>query len=267
MPKFSTTLALALLLAVAVKGQQAEPARPISDTKLTKEFICEEIVYPEEDLENKREGTVKLSFIVDAEGRVKEIEVAESVSPAIDAEAIRVFRMILWEPARRFGEPVASVQQYEFDFNTKKYKKHCKKRGYDTHGHPGTPVDSSYRIYTMDQVEVLAAPEFDDRRMTIEKFMQENLQYPEQAYRQSISGKVRLEFVVEPHGKTSNITIGQSVGGGCNEEAIRLLKLLKWKPSMKGGKAVRTAMHMDITFTLPADSDHKLIDYNRNSGI
>jgi len=267
MLKFSTTLIFWLILAQGLNGQQVEPAEPISGSKLTRDFIFEELVYPLEGLKNKTEGTVKLSFVVDAKGDVEEIKVVNSVSPALDKEAIRVFSMIMWKPAYRLGQPVASMQEYEFEFDTKKYKKQCRKRGYQKHELPHKTIDTSLRVYSLPQVEVSPQPLFREKGMTIEKFMQENLQYPSLAYRQSISGTVRLNFIVEAHGRISNITIGSSVGGGCNEEAIRLLKMLKWMPAIKDGKAVRTRMHMDITFNLSSGSDLKVIDYNRNTSL
>lgn len=267
MLKFSTTLIFWLILAQGLNSQQVEPAEPLSGNKLTRDFICEELVYPVEELENKKEGTVKLSFIVDAKGNVEDIKVVNSVTPALDKEAIRVFSMIMWRPAYRLGQPVASMQKYEFEFDTKKYKKQCRKRGYQKHELPYKNIDTTLQVYSLTQVEVSPQPLFREKGMTIEKFMQENLQYPSLAYRQSISGTVSLNFIVEAHGRVSNITIGKSVGGGCNEEAIRLLKMLKWMPAIKDGKGVRSMMHMDITFSLPSGSDHKLIEYNRNTSL
>jgi protein TonB len=77
---------------------------------------------------------------------------------------------------------------------------------------------------------------------------------------------VKLGFVVEPTGRISNLTIDQTVGGGCNEEAIRLLKLLQWMPAIKDKKAVRSRASIEIKFVLPTDSQHKMFDYNQSGG-
>lgn len=267
MLKFLTILVISLLFIFESFSQATIPAKTLSDNKLTREFICQEVVYPEQELENKIEGTVKLSFQVDKGGNVSDIEVINSVSQSVDAEAIRVFKMILWKPAYRLGQPVASIQEYEFKFNAKRYKKNCRKRGYEEYELPFTPVDSSLKIYSLNAVDIAPKPNFEESGMNIERFMQNNLQYPEQAYRQSIGGNVKLNFIVEPSGRVSNITIVESIGGGCNEEAIRLLKMLNWMPAVKNNMAVRSKMHMDITFNLPANSDHKVIDYNRSNSL
>lgn len=61
--------------------------------------------------------------------------------------------------------------------------------------------------------------------------------------------KVLVYFVVEPDGTLSNIKAVRDPGQGMGTEAVRVLKSLKakWKPGMKGGKAVRTAYNMPIT--------------------
>jgi protein TonB len=96
--------------------------------------------------------------------------------------------------------------------------------------------------------------------MTLMKFINGNIKYPETAYRQNISGKVTLRFVIEPQGRVSNIKVIQPVSGGCTQEAIRLLKLIKWMPGIRENMAVRTFMNMDINFKLPEDSDMKMFE-------
>jgi protein TonB len=81
-------------------------------------------------------------------------------------------------------------------------------------------------------------------------FVVRNLKYPETAFKQNISGDVNLRFVVEQSGRISNNAIGNTLGGGTTEEAIRVLKLMKWHPGIKKGKAVRTFMKIEIKFDI-----------------
>lgn len=61
--------------------------------------------------------------------------------------------------------------------------------------------------------------------------------------------RVLVSFVVEPDGTLSNIKATRDPGYGLGAEAERVIKSLKakWKPGMKGGKAVRTAYNLPIT--------------------
>jgi len=191
--------------------------------------------------------------------------VKEKVSPELDAEALRLFRMVLWEPAVSFGQPVASENEFPVDFNIKKYNKHCKVRGYGATTFPFQPVDSSYIVYESGKIDKKPYPIFEEKGMSLEKFIAKNIKYPETAYRQSISGTAKLQFVVEPQGRVSNIQVLQPIGGGCTQEAIRLLQMIRWMPGIKNQAAVRTFMNLDIEFKLPEDSDMHMFDGQLNS--
>jgi TonB family protein len=64
----------------------------------------------------------------------------------------------------------------------------------------------------------------------LEKYIRENLQYPEEAQRQGVEGIVLLQFTVRPDGNLIQFKVLQSPGHGCDKEAIRLLeKGPKWE--------------------------------------
>jgi len=94
-------------------------------------------------------------------------------------------------------------------------------------------------------------PEFPGGYAAMVKFIQKNLQYPPMARENSISGRVYLKFVVEPSGEVSKIQLLRGIGGGCDEEAIRVVKKMpKWKPGRQRGKAVRVLFNLPIRFQL-----------------
>ncbi len=83
------------------------------------------------------------------------------------------------------------------------------------------------------------------------KFFADNLKYPKQAKENGIQGKVYVSFVVEPDGSVTNIKILRGIGGGCDEEAIRVVKLMpKWEPGTQRGKNVRVQFNLPIKFSL-----------------
>ena len=82
-------------------------------------------------------------------------------------------------------------------------------------------------------------------------FLGKNLKYPRMAKERNIQGTVHLIFVVEPDGSISNIEIKRGIGGSCDEEALRVTKLMpNWLPGKQRGKAVRAQFYMRIKFTL-----------------
>lgn len=256
-----TTILLVLLFSMNLCiSQSFIPAKTYSDPKLVQDFLCSEVVYPENDLNQGTEGEVVISFTVAADGTVSDVGIKQNVSPGIDAEAARLFGMLLWEPAINLGQPVASENEFPIDFNIKKYSKHCKARGYVRTDYPYTPIDSTNAVYEISKTDRKPYPVFDEKNMGLDKFIAKNIKYPETAYRQNISGKVSLRFVVEPSGRISNIKVISPVGGGCTQEAIRLLQLIRWMPGIKNQKAVRVFMNLEIQFKLPENSDMNMFE-------
>ena len=83
------------------------------------------------------------------------------------------------------------------------------------------------------------------------KFLKKNLKYPRQAARMGIEGKVFLSFIVDQQGSISDIQVLRGIGGGCNEEAKRvLLSSPKWSPGKQRGRAVKSKMQIQIVFKL-----------------
>lgn len=83
------------------------------------------------------------------------------------------------------------------------------------------------------------------------KFLQKNLKYPKQAKRMNLSGTVMLSFIVNKEGIISNIEVIREVGGGCDEEALRVLRLSpKWNPGLQRGRPVKSRMNIRIVFSL-----------------
>lgn len=82
-------------------------------------------------------------------------------------------------------------------------------------------------------------------------YIKSNLKYPEEAKAKNIQGRVHVTFVVEPDGSLTNIQVTKSLGYGCDEEAIRLIKNApKWQPGKQNGVPVRVEVTRPITFEL-----------------
>lgn len=83
------------------------------------------------------------------------------------------------------------------------------------------------------------------------KYLMENIKYPEEARTKGIQGTVYVTFVVEKDGSISNVKVLRGIGGGCDEEAIRVVsKMPNWKPGKQRGKAVRVQFNMPFKFNL-----------------
>ena len=101
----------------------------------------------------------------------------------------------------------------------------------------------------LEKAEVM--PEFPGGEQAMMKFVAENVQYPQEARDKEISGRVLVSFIVEKDGSIADVKVVKGIGGGCDEEAVRVVKAMpKWKPGKDKGKPVRVSYMMPFTFKL-----------------
>jgi len=255
-------ITILLFFTNGVYSQLYNSAEVYGGKQQLRDFIKEELVYPEMAKDNKTEGTVVLSFLVKSDGTIGKLDVAQSVSPELDDESKRIFSKLLWDPAEYRGMKLDEEQTLEFQFKLSKYKRCVKNRGYDEIQYPYTPISNSLEVFEGFQLNERAKPIYDENGMSFNQFIVDNLVYPDAAMKQNIQGSVEVFFVVEPSGRVSNIKILKPVGAGCTQEAIRLIKLLNWMPGIKDGNAVRTNLVLNIIFNLEDFEKHRYISPN-----
>lgn len=83
----------------------------------------------------------------------------------------------------------------------------------------------------------------------MKEFINKNKVYPVRAKNANIHGKVYLRFKIAKDGSIQDIRIVRGIANGCDEEAIRILKLMpKWKPAKSGKKSVESEMTVVVEF-------------------
>ncbi|WP_338792439.1 TonB family protein [Bernardetia sp. MNP-M8] len=83
------------------------------------------------------------------------------------------------------------------------------------------------------------------------KYVSKELNYPKQAKRMGIQGRVFVQFVVDKTGKLTDVKTVKGIGGGCDEEAERVLReSVRWAPAKQRGKTVKVRMNIPIVFKL-----------------
>ena len=94
-------------------------------------------------------------------------------------------------------------------------------------------------------------PDFPGGTQKLADYLAKNIKYPQMARESGIQGRVFISFVVEPDGSVSNVNVMRSLGGGCDEEAVRVVKSMpKWKPGKQRGKPVRVSYILPVNFKL-----------------
>ena len=106
---------------------------------------------------------------------------------------------------------------------------------------------SNYEVFTV----VEENPEFDGGMEGLYKYLSSNIHYPEKAKEEKIQGRVFVTFVIEKDGSVSDAKVIRGIGGGCDEEALRVVNNMpKWKPGKQKGKPVRVQYNLPIYFQL-----------------
>ncbi len=105
------------------------------------------------------------------------------------------------------------------------------------------------QVYNFNSIE--QPPMFPGGMGKFGEFLQKNIRYPQMASDANIQGKVMLSFLVEKDGTVTDVQVIRKLGGGTDEEAVRVLKLSKrWIPGVQNGRAVRVRYNIPIAFNL-----------------
>lgn len=94
-------------------------------------------------------------------------------------------------------------------------------------------------------------PSFPGGEAKMYKYLGQNMKYPPIARDNNIQGRVYVSFVVEKNGNITDVRVLRGIGGGCDEEAIRVVKAMpKWSAGKQRGKPVRVRFNLPIVFKL-----------------
>ncbi|MBL0125880.1 MAG: energy transducer TonB [Flavobacteriales bacterium] len=94
-------------------------------------------------------------------------------------------------------------------------------------------------------------PAFPGGEAELFKYLSKAVKYPQMAQDAAVGGVVYMTFVVDENGKVRDPKVLRGIGGGCDQEAIRVVKAMpEWEPGKQRGKPVRVQYNLPIRFTL-----------------
>ena len=131
-----------------------------------------------------------------------------------------------------------------------------KKEESNTLEKPVNPTEQIKTIETFDDVEIFfiveEMPDFKGKGSDgFREYIAKNLNYPEVAAKNGISGKVFISFIVEPNGSVTNVKVARGVDPALDAEALKVVKSSpKWTPGKQKGKKVRVSFTFPISFVL-----------------
>jgi TonB family protein len=94
-------------------------------------------------------------------------------------------------------------------------------------------------------------PEYPGGEEALKEYIKDNISYPAQAKEEFIEGKVFVSFIILPNGNVDHVKVIKGIGGGCDEEAVRVIsEMPNWSPGYKEGVAVKVEHTLPINFAL-----------------
>jgi len=112
-------------------------------------------------------------------------------------------------------------------------------------------ADSIVKVQQNNFTVVEEPPSYPGGEEARISYLQQNIKYPEEAKELGIQGKIFMTFFVEVDGTITDVRVLRGIGGGCDEEAIRVIKSMpKWNPGKQKGISVRVLFNLPIKFTL-----------------
>lgn len=100
-------------------------------------------------------------------------------------------------------------------------------------------------------------PIYPGGQKAYKEFIAKNLSYPEEAKKNKIEGQVRLRYGISYQGDVTEVKVLSSLGYGCDEEAIRIVKMLKFEVP-KGPKKLRVLFHKTVRINFKMTSKQVL---------
>jgi TonB family protein len=133
----------------------------------------------------------------------------------------------------------------------------AKKKGKATVAMPETSKNNDKMAADKEGVynKATVMPQFPGGEDALATYVNNHIEYPQQAIEDNTAGVVRVSFVVDEHGKVQQAKVinGQKVGNGLDEEALRVVNNMPaWKPGKVKGHNVKTRLELPINFQLEA---------------
>ncbi len=94
-------------------------------------------------------------------------------------------------------------------------------------------------------------PKYPGGESAMVRYFQKNIKYPAKAKREGLTGLVYIELTIDRHGNVVNVHVIKGIGGGCDEEAYRVVQNMpKWAPGQQAGVPVNVKLTVPIRFML-----------------
>jgi TonB family protein len=224
-------------------------------------YIEENTHYPKVAKDKGIEGRVIVRFVVEDDGSVDRITVIKGVDPDLDAESVRVVSILpQFQPGKQGGREVPVWYMVPITFTLSEGKI------VPPPSPPPPPVEDKImeEFYEVVKVKpedagknkepfviVEKMPQFPGGDSTLLKYISDNVQYPEPAKANNITGRVIVRFCVNETGAVEQVKVIRGVDPALDTEAARVVTSLPaFIPGEQGGVPVPVWYMVPVNFAL-----------------
>jgi TonB family protein len=210
--------------------------------------------FPPERLANGAGGTVNVSFVVGADGAVRQARVVSSTDAAFDAPSLSALAVLRFSPAAVGGTPVATRVELPIQWQAPAPAAQAERAGEEVVSLVGV-TEEGERVYAMSEVVAEArtyeASEVDHRpqpRSAAELRHEQVRNHPPELRQQATHATVWVRFRVNPDGTTDTFTVTRSTDTRFNEPSIEVLRDTRFIPGKLDGQTVAVWLELTINW-------------------
>ncbi|HBG41049.1 MAG TPA: M56 family peptidase [Porphyromonadaceae bacterium] len=216
------------------------------------DFIYSELKYPQIAAENGIEGRVIVQFIIEKDGRVSNAKIIRGIDPSLDNEAVRMVNaMPKWTPGEHKGEIVRVKYTLPVVFELSEGKG-GKEASSDTVKIKVTDVKVGMDNGNEKVFEVVdESATFPGGQPKLMSFLNDNIQYPVEAQKKGIQGRVIVQFIVRKDGRIFDAVVLRGADPLLDAEALRLVNVMpEWIPGKLKKQPVNVLFTLPVVFSL-----------------
>ncbi|MEZ4961023.1 MAG: M56 family metallopeptidase [Saprospiraceae bacterium] len=224
------------------------------------QFIGDNLKYPKTASKKGIQADILAQLVIEKDGSVTQKKVSlttncEGCEDCIDEVIKLVSMMPNWVAGKHHGEAVPVELNLPIKFRLDAEAPSPKME---------TERPEVYKVVEeMPVMEGCGHLAGDDRKNCstekLMKFIFGHLKYPKEAEEKGIEGMVVAKFIIEKDGTVSNPEIIRSIGGGCDEEVLRVVREMpKWTPGTQEGKPVAVEFTLPVKFKMDGKEGEKV---------
>ncbi|GGK59315.1 TonB family protein [Rufibacter glacialis] len=205
------------------------------------QYLGKNFSIPADARDAKVEGVMVASFIVNAQGKVTDVQVMKKLTPSLDKELIKTLQnMPLWKPGTQNGKPVNVKYTVPYRIALKE----------ETSVVAKPDAQNEEKVY----IAVQQMPEFPGGQAAMFKFLAENFKIPAQAKAEGTNGSIVVSCVITKEGRVTRVKVEKGLSPSLDQEAIRATSAMpNWEPGIQNGKAVAVKVTTPYRIVVPKE--------------